>query len=119
MKFDISLIPGDVQHAAGKFARLTEELKAALQSNAAIVVTDLLAKYYPGIGALESEVVALCDAAIATCQKIQAEDWTGVTARLQRLVADCSHVMTGKEHGISKCISWVEVVIRDILDKGK
>ena len=106
MKFDITLIPTEIQTVAEKFAKLTQEVKTALQSNAGIVVEEILSKYYPGIGVLEPEIIALCNTALATCQKIQAEDWTGVTARLQRLVADCSNVMTGNTHGVSKCIAW-------------
>lgn len=116
MKIDITLIPHEVQVSAGKVAKMTMAIETALKSNAAIVVADLLNQYYPGAGVLESELIQLCDAAIKTCQKIQAEDWSGVTARLQRLVSDSTNVLTGKEHGISKCISWCEIIIRDLLD---
>ena len=116
MKISLELIPGNVQHAAGKIAAMTMHIESLLKSGAAIEASALLAQFYPAAGALQPELVALCEAAVKTCQTIQAEDWSGVTARLQRLVTDSTNVLTGKEHGISKCIIWVETVIRDLLD---
>lgn len=116
MKIDITIIPHEVQTVAGKVAAMTQQIETLLKSNTAMEASALLSQFYPAAGALQPELVALCDAAIKTCQKIQGEDWSGVTARLQRLVADSTHVLTGKEHGISKCIIWVETIIRDLLD---
>jgi len=116
MKIDITLIPHAVQVGAGKLAKISMAIEAALKSNAAIDIEAIINQYYPGAGVLEAELIQLCEAAIKTCQKIQAEDWSGVTARLQRLVSDSTNILTGKEHGISKCISWCEIIIRDLLD---
>lgn len=116
MKIDITIIPHEVQTAAGKIAAMSMQIETLLKSNAAMEANALLTQFYPAAGALQPELVQLCDAAIKTCQKIQSEDWSGVTARLQRLVADSTHVLTGNAHGISKCIMWCEVVIRDLLD---
>jgi hypothetical protein len=116
MKIDITIIPHEVQVAAGKIAAMSMQVETLLKSNTAMEASALLAQFYPAAGAMQPELVALCEAAIKTCQAIQHEDWSGVTARLQRLVADSTHVLTGNAHGISKCIIWCETIIRDLLD---
>ncbi len=117
MHIHLDLIPGFVQHTAAKLAHLGEEVKTALTSNTAIEVEALVEKYFPA-HELKTEIVALVDAAVKTCTKIATEDWSGVTARLQRLTADSTAILHGKKHTISTYIQWVEVVIRDILGGG-
>ncbi len=117
MHIEVIAIPGEVKAIAGKLGVLTQAVKTALQSNVAIGATALIDMYYPDAGALRTELIALCEKAITTCQLIQAADWSGVTARLQRLVADSTAILHGKQHGISVYIQWVEVEIRDLLDK--
>ncbi len=107
-----------MQHLAAGGAHLGEEVKAALQSETAIEAEALVDKFFPVAGNPRIELIALCDAAIKTCQKIAAEDWSGVTARLQRLTTDTTMLLHGKKHDISTYIQWVEAVIRDILDGG-
>lgn len=118
MKIHLSFIPGKVQHAAAGGARLGQELKDALQSNKAIAAEALVDKYFPSAASLRGELISLVDAAAKTCQKIATEDWSGVTARLQRLTTDTTALLHGKKRSISTYIQWVEVVIRDILDGG-
>lgn len=118
MKLHLSIIPGKVQHLAAGGAHLGEEIKAALQSSTAVEVEALVDKFFPAAGELKGELISLCDAGIKTCQKIATEDWSGVTARLQRLTTDTTMLLHGKKHTISTYIQWVEAVIRDILDGG-
>lgn len=118
MQIHLSFIPGKVQHFAANFANIGEKIKTALQSNTAIEIDALIDEFIPATAALRPELIALTIAAVNTCTKIATEDWSGVTARLQRLTADASNVWTGNKHNISTLIQWVEVVIRDILDGG-
>ena len=116
MHISLELIPTEIQALAAAGGKLGEEIKAALQSNTAIDIEALINKFYPEAGPLEAELVTLVTAATNTCEKISTEDWSGVTARLQRLVADTTALLHGSKHGISTYIQWVEAVIRDLLD---
>jgi len=118
MKIHLDLIPGFVQHTAAAGAKFGEKIKADLESNTAIEVETLVDQFFPAAAGLRTELIALCQAGVNTCQKIAAEDWSGVTARLQRVVTDTTSLLHGKKHTISTYIQWCEVVIRDILDGG-
>ena len=116
MHLSLELVPTEVQHIAEQLANLGQEVKTALQSNTAIDVEALVDKFVPDAAGLRQQLINLVTIAVNTCQKIVA-DWSGVTARLQRLVADTTSLLHGQKHTLSTYIQWVEAVIRDLLDK--
>jgi hypothetical protein len=116
MHIELALIPGEVQTLAQQGANLGQEVKAALQSNTAIEVEALVDKFFPEAAGLREELITLVTAATNTCEKIATADWSGVTSRLQRLVADTTSILHGQKHTLSTYIQWVEAVIRDVLD---
>jgi hypothetical protein len=116
MHLKLELVPGEVQSIARAAANMCEKVKAALTGSTAIEVEALVDEFFPAAGPLRGELVKLVEVATASCEKIADADWSGVTARLQRVVADTSLLLHGGKHGISTYIQWVEAVIRDVLD---
>jgi Ribonuclease G/E len=113
----IDLIDKDIKHLATEVYNVTATIRKDLENGTVQAVEHYAASIVPEIDPLYHAVLALCDKVLVTCQLIQQADWSGVEARLQRLVSDIVALKHGNKHGIGKYIAWCQVVIDFLIGK--
>jgi len=113
--FKIELIPEEVKNICTKFAGITKQLQADLQSGIAID----LAAMFPGGTQLDTNMIYACQLAINGANKLAAiADTPGVEARFQRLGSDLSMLEhNSQKHTISFYIVAFETVFNDLFGK--
>ena len=113
----IELVPHDVKVLAEEVTKVTIIIRADLTSGIVKTAEEYASTIVPEIDPLYKAVLALCDTVIKACTAIQSFDWSGVEARLSRLVAEITALKHGNQHGIGKYCTWAQIVIDFIIGK--
>lgn len=113
----IELVPKELKQLATEVYNTTSQIKADLQSGVVKTAEQYAATIVPQIDPLYNDVLALCDTVLKTCLAIQSYDFSGVEARLSRMVAEIVALKKVNESPIGKLCTECQIVIDFLIGK--
>ncbi|HVW99900.1 MAG TPA: hypothetical protein VHA52_05640 [Candidatus Babeliaceae bacterium] len=102
-------IPEEIHNAAKIAANITMKVDAALKSNTAISIVEIIAVFFPEAETLREEIITLLDQATPSLKAVANDDksYKGI---LQRLGSEITSLVHGNQHTISDYICAFEYV---------